>query len=327
MSKRIYKLIVWVVLLHMVLLVGCQKDESVVNANDQGQLHIYATIFPLYDIAKQIGGSQVQVEVLTPIGGDSHDYEPSVKEMMAVYDSDLFIYNGAGYEGWIDHVVQNLDLSRTKVIDASQVVPNIQYVNPEEEHEEDDHGHEAHHHHDHEFGVDPHIWLDPMNVIAIADQIRQYLMELDPEHQAYYAENYERYAQELMDLDQSYREALSKATKREIVVSHSAYQYLADRYGFVQIAISGLSPSSEPSMKELQNLIEVMKEHNLKYVAFDAIVQDQVSQTVSREAQAEAVSLYTIENVTKDQFEKGITYLDLMQENLATLKKVLEVHE
>lgn len=322
MNKRLYRVVMWGLLLPLLIVLGCQREQSGEDRIENDQVHVYATIFPLYDIAKQIGGEHVQVELLTPIGGDSHDYEPSVKEMMAVYDSDLFIYNGAGFETWIEHVVHNLNPDRTKVLDASKGVPTILHFLDEHEHDgelED---------HDHHFGnVDPHIWLDPTNVVAIADQIRVKLIEIDPDNKAAFDQNYEKFVQQLMLLDQSYMEALTKATTKEIVVSHSAYQYLSERYGFEQIPILGLSPSSEPSIKTLQKLIETIKDHDLKYVAFDSVVQDKVAQTVLREASAEAVTLYTIENVTKEQFENGVTYLDLMKENLETLKKVLEVHE
>lgn len=307
-------------------LIGCGK-QAPSEVETKRAVTVYTTLFPLYDFTRQIGGEFVEVHNVIPAGVDGHDFEPKAKDVIAIHDADIFIYNGAGYEAWVDNVVRNLDQQQTIVIDASATIALRagHAHDTEDAHDDhDDHNHDAHEGHSH--GVlDPHTWLDPMNAKMQGAAILAALIDRAPQHEAAFTANYMAYAAQLDALDRQYREALATATKREVVVSHQAFGYLADRYGFLQIPISGLSPSSEPSTKELQRLIELLREHDLTYIAFDGLVDSKIARTVQRETGAQAVTLYTIENVTKAELEQGVTYIDLMEENLAALKKVLEV--
>ena len=310
------------------LLTGCgQKNEAAPQGEATRKLLVYTSLFPVYSFARSIGGDYVEVKSIVPAGAEPHDFEPSPKDLGELNEAKLFIYNGAGYEVWIEKVGQNLDKSKIKVLDASQ---GIQFLESAEgEHE---HGHEggkaadAHKEDEHEHGkYDPHVWLDPARAKQQAQNIEKALIEIDPSHKADYEKNYEKLAAELDAVDKEYKDAVAKADKKEVVVSHKAFTYLADRYGLEQISVSGISPSEEPSQQQLKQLIDTVKEHTIKYVAFEGLVENKVAKTVQRESGAEAVTLYTLENATKEQMEAGKTYADLMRDNLQTLKKVLEV--
>ncbi|MFT9849704.1 metal ABC transporter substrate-binding protein [Aneurinibacillus sp. REN35] len=306
-----------------VFLAGCGQTEQQTENAAGGKLQIYTTLFPLYDFARAIGGEHVDVNSLLPAGAEAHDYEPSAKDIGKVNEAKLFIYNGAGYEAWIDNMTKNLDPQKTKAVDASQGVKLVEAKG------HDDHGHEGEapeveEQHSHG-GYDPHVWLNPQLAKQQAGNIKTALVEVDPAHKADYEANYNKLTQQLDALDQEYTDAVAKAKKKEFIVSHQAFTYLAERYGLEQIAVSGISPSQEPTQQQLQQLIETAKEHTINYVAFEGLVENKVAKTVQRETGAQAVTLYTLENLTKEQFGAGKTYLDMMKENLTTLKKVLEV--
>ncbi len=310
--------------LMVILLFGCGKNQESINPIDQGKINILTTIFPLYDFAKQIGGEYVNVKSFIPAGVDPHHYEPSAKEMIELNNANLFIYNGAGYELWVDKAVQNLNQEETKVVNASL---GLELLSGNHDHD-DEHATEEEEEHDHEHGdFDPHVWLDPMKAKQQAALILDALIELAPEHKAAFQSNYDRLATELDQLDADYKTAFAKVTKKKVVVAHQAFSYLAHRYGFEQIAVAGLSTSNEPSQKEILKLIDVLRENDLKYVAYDSIVESKVAQTVQREANAEAITLNTIENATKPQLAAGVTYVQFMKENLAVLKKILEIQD
>ncbi|GEN36498.1 metal ABC transporter substrate-binding protein [Aneurinibacillus danicus] len=320
-----------------IFLTGCGQEGVEAGKGEDGKVEVYTTLFPLYDFVRAIGGDHVKVNSLLPPGAEAHDYEPSAKDIGKVNEARLFVYNGAGYEAWIDNMTKNLDSQKTKVVDASQ---GLQLVEPDEHAHEGEQVHEGEHSHEeeaanmeehghedeHDHGkYDPHVWLNPVLAKQQAANIKTALTEVDPAHKADYEANYNKLAQQLDALDKEYKDAVAKAKKKEFIVSHKAFTYLAGHYGLEQLSVSGLSPSQEPTQQQLKQLIETAKAHNIKYVAFEGLVENKVAKTVQRETGAEAVTLYTLENVTKEQFDAGKTYTDIMKDNLTTLKKVLEV--
>lgn len=289
---------------------------------------------------------------LIPPGAEGHDFEPSAKDIAGLSQARIFVYNGAGFETWINKLIDNMDTSKTLVVEAAQGIELLAadehhaHAHEEEGHKDehdhghdhdhghkeeghkDEHGHEEESHkdeHGHEHGeFDPHVWLDPTLAKHQASNILTALILVDPANKDVYQANFDRFAAELDALDQDYQATVNNAKTKDFVVAHAAYGYLAKRYGLKQIPVSGLSPSDEPSQKELKELIELVKEHNIKYVAYDQLVESKVAQTVQRETGAEAVTLSNLENATKEQFAAGKTYIELMRENLDILKKVLD---
>lgn len=308
------------------LATSCSSGGS--EAGDQnGKIMVYTTIFPLYDAAALIGGERVTVTKMIPPGVEPHDFEPKPKEMVDLQKADLFIYNGAGFERWIDKAVANLDQKRTKVINVSEGIRLL--TKDEVTGGADPHGAESVTPSEAETqgGADPHIWLDPDNMIKIAEKIYRSLKELDPANEGYYKQNYDSFVEQLKTVDGEYKEVLSKAKKKELIVSHAAFGYLAHRYGLTQIPVSGISPDEVPSQTDMIRLIETAKTHQLQYIGFEAIAQSKVADTIRREANLKPVTLYTIDNVTPAQQQEGIHYLDLMRENLKTLEVMLEVEK
>lgn len=265
----------------------------------KAKLTVCTTLYPYQFFAEQIGGSRVAVHNLVPPGAEPHDFEPSPKDVVKLSEADVFVYNGAGFERWIDEVLDAVDTSNMVIVQAAEhvrLLPN-----------------------------DPHVWLDPLRAKAIAQAIRDALIQADPEGKAIYEGNYQKLAAELDRLHAEYEAAVKQAPRKEIIVSHSAYGYLADRYGLKQIAIAGLAPSDEPSQKDLQAILAFAREHNVKYILFETLVSNKVAEAVREQLKAEALTLNPLEGLTKEERAKGKDYFDVMRENLAVLKKALGV--
>ncbi|SDK02247.1 metal ABC transporter solute-binding protein, Zn/Mn family [Natronincola ferrireducens] len=281
------------------------------------RIKMFASFYPLYDFAKKVGGDLVDVSVVVPHAIDPHSFDPSPRIIAQLETADVLIYNGLGMEPWIDGVLEIFKDKNTIIIEANKGLELIKF--------EEDNGyhHHEHDHHHHDGEYDPHIWMDPINVIKIAEGIKDAFVEIDPENIGYYEENYINFRNQLKNLDKDFIEGLEKAVGRRILVSHSAFGYLANRYNIKEIAVSGVSPHQEPSPGRLAELTEKAKEFNLKYIFFEGLANPRTAEILGEEANLEVLTLYNIEGLTEEQREFGEDYLSLMYKNLENLKKAL----
>jgi zinc transport system substrate-binding protein len=310
MNRQRNLLIFFCSVLCALMLAGC-KSETV----DPNRMQVYTTLYPLQFFSKQIGGEHVQVTNLVPPGTESHDFEPSARDLQRLTEADLFVYNGAGFEPWAEQIepqVAKLDASaKIKLLHSGE-----EAVHKDEHGHEDEHGREA--------TINPHVWLDPQLAKQQAQAIRDGLIKQDPTHSAAYEQNFVRLAAELDKLDKEFAKMVQMAKKKQFVTSHDAFAYLAKRYGLEQIAIAGLSPSDEPSAKELEHVIEQVRDHQLKVIFFETLVNPAVAKTVQREAKVEALVLNPLEGLTKQELDSGENYFTLMRQNKQHLAKALE---
>lgn len=308
------------------LTAGCSSTgASGDHKEHDGNLDIYTTIYPLEDFTKKIGGEYVNVKSVYPPNVEAHTYEPSSKTMAEISDSDAFIYSGVGVEGFADKAVNTLKGSDVKIVKAGE---GIDLLSQTEEHEhgeeEHHHDHEHEHEHDHDHGgKDPHVWLDPVLAEKLAENIKNELAALEPEHKKEFTKNYESLKKELEQLDQELKQTVAKADKKEILVSHAAYGYWEKRYGIKQISVLGLSPTEEPSQKELEKIVKTAKEHDIKYVIFENNVSSKISEIIKNEIGAKSLTMKNLESVTKEDRQNGEDYLSIMDENVSVLKKAL----
>ncbi|WP_215146053.1 metal ABC transporter solute-binding protein, Zn/Mn family [Exiguobacterium qingdaonense] len=205
-----------------------------------------------------------------------------------------------------------------------------EHAHEEEGHSEDEHAHEEeghsedeHAHHDHDHGqYDPHVWLDPMNAITMAEAVEAAFSEEAPDYKDEFADRLSTFKEEAESLDSEFKAAVENGTKSELLVTHAAYGYLAERYGFEQLPIAGLTPSEEPSQQALKRIIEEARLHDLNYIAFEDTVTPKVAEVVKEEIGAESVTIHNLESVTKEQME--MSYFDLMRENVKALETALK---
>ncbi|PEJ53834.1 adhesin [Bacillus sp. AFS002410] len=304
------KLAITTLLLTGTILSACNKDTKQQSTKDKNKLTIYTTIYPLQDFAEKIGGKYVDVHSIYPTGVDTHDFEPTSKQIVKIANSDLFVYNGAGMEPFADKIKDALKNNNVASLEATK---NIELIksNEEEVHEEDQHD------------VDPHVWLDPSRAKIEAENIKDELIKLMPKNKEYFEANYDKIDGQFDELDSELRNLVLHSKRKDIVVSHAAYGYLEQHYGIKQIPITGLSPSQEPSQKELKNVVDFVNKHHVKYILFETFATPKVASVVKDETHAEILRLNHLATISEDDVKNHKDYFDLMQENVDTLDKAL----
>ncbi|MFD2611850.1 metal ABC transporter substrate-binding protein [Paenibacillus gansuensis] len=309
------------------LLTACGQDSAAENKAAEGKVKVITTIYPLADFVRNIGGDHVYVSNLVPAGVEPHDWSPKSRDMKNIEEGRLFIYNGAGFEGWVSDFLHNIPAdSKLKTLEASKGIKLISTAEHTEEEHTDEHAEEEHgveNEHDH-LANDPHTWTSPASALIMAQNIMNALVQADPANETDYKANYEAYKAKLAALDAKFRTDLGKAAKKDIVVSHQAFGYLARDYGLNQVSIMGLSPDAEPRGQDLLEIATFVKEHKVRYIFFEELVSDRLAKTLAAEAGVETLVLNPVEGITEEQEKKGEDYISLMNGNLQNLLKALQ---
>ncbi len=310
---------VWI-LLAALILSGCGSNNGL--ELQEGKVNVMTTFYPLYHFTESIGGEHVHVINIVPAGVSSHDWAPKSQDMKHMTKADLLVYNGLGYEGWIDDFFSSLDSGHSMhIVEASRDVDLI-HTDDTDEHEEEE-AHEDDHGHDHGH-VDPHVWLSPLQAQMLAANIKAGLIEVDPEHQADYEANYEALKLQLKDLHQDYSEAIKQAPRKEFVVSHQAFGYLARDYGLTQLPIMGLSPDAEPTAQDMKRISQFVRDYDVKYILFEELVSPRIAETLADNLNIETLVFNPVEGLTQAQMDAGETYFSMMERNLTSLQKALQ---
>lgn len=278
---------------------------------DQKKFHITTSFYPLGEIARQIVNDKADVTVIVPTGVEPHDYEPSPQDRITIQNTDVLIYNGAGFEPWINRIMPELDA--VSVIDVSKTISLLPATESEEHTTEETEQLST---------FDPHFWLDPQLMQELTQKIASKLIELDPDNNDYYSSNAQNYINELVLLDSQFQ-TLQSCRKKSFVTSHAAFAYLSKRYGLTQIPIAGLS-EEEPSPARLAEIIKLIKQYDIKYIFFETLVSPRLAETIASEVKAETLILNPIEGLTSEETKNEENYISLMQKNLANLKVALE---
>ena len=314
------------------LLAGCAGSGPAAPAgSDAGSdtgIKVVASFYVMGDFAKKVGGDLVSVTDLVPAGTEPHDWEPSPRDIEDLKAADLFVYNGAGMEHWVEDVVSDLDTA--KVVEASKGIELLvgehdhDHDHDDHDHDHDDHDHDDHDHHDHDHdGHDPHVWLAPANAKMELAAIRDGLAAVDPEHTEQFDAAYEEHARAFDELDQEFRTALEPLPNKTIVVSHAAFGYLCDAYGLTQRAITGIDAEGEPDARTMAEIIDLVKESGIKTIFTEELVSPKVAQAIADATGASCQVLNPIEGLTQEQESAGEDYLSLMRQNLKALVAAL----
>lgn len=304
-------------MLAIVIAGGIAAYQTTKRATHSGDtLRVTASYYPLYDFAKQVGGDKVSVINMTPAGAEPHDYDPSPQALIDAHTAEVFLYNGGQMEPWVDSFLKDYQHVAVK---ASKDVVLLETS----EHEDHDHGHDEHEHgHDHG-ATDPHFWLDPVIAQRIVATIRDSFIEADPDNKAYYETNAARYTEQLAELDKRFAEGLAHCTLDTAISSHSAFSYVAHRYGFSIAAISGIEPDDEPSPAKMAELTDLVRQKGIQYVFFESLVSPRLAETIAHEAGAETLIFDPIEGLSQADQDKGRDYIRVQYDNLTNLRKAL----
>lgn len=298
-----------------------QSKEVGVEAKPIVSLSTYA----LYEAARAVAGDALDVRSIIPLGSDAHMFSPTPTHVAKISGGALFVYNGAGFEAWAENLTNTLPKS-TRVIDMSQHVTLIKAVDEDQaeaegHHEERDHDEHAHKHHG---AYDPHYWLDIDNMIKMTQTMDSEFSKLLPEKAEQFHQNGAAYIAELQKLKTEYTSGLAECKNRTLISNHDAFGYLAHSNKLENVSVIGLSSDEQPSAKNIADIIRAVKEHGVKTIFFEELINDNVSQTIAKETGAKAIPLQPLENISEDELKSHQTYLSIMRENLAKLKSAME---
>lgn len=284
------------------------------GGDDDGRTEVVTSFYPAQFLAERIGGDDVSVTTLTSPGAEAHDLELTAKQVMKVNEADVVVYL-SNFQEAVDHAVEDADRDGASTVDLAEGVAPIE--GEEEGHEEEGHDHEGHDH-DHG-GVDPHVWLNPANMVTAAAGVRDALVEADPDNAATYEANADELIAELEQLDADFTSGLASCEQTEFVTSHAAFGHLAAAYGLTQIAISGIDPQSEPTTAALAEITEEVKDHGITTVFTERLASSALAETVARETGADTAVLDPIEGLSDETSDED--YVSLMRQNLDALTK------
>ena len=339
-----------------------QNSSKVSDEKDTRPL-VVTTIFPYYDFVRQIAGDRVRLKMVVPAGMDSHSFEPTPADMITMQQADLMVCNGGEMEQWVEKVVASLDTENMKVLTMMDYVDVLEEEIVEgmedNEHSHDDHDHaheneeEDHDHsemdhsrpddeikthenlsqitfddHDgHEMDIeyDEHIWTSPANAMKLVEVITETLKEVSPENASYFEENKNSYETELKSLDDEFKDIVANGRHRMVVVADKfPFRYFAQEYGLsYRAAFSGCSTDTEPSAKTIAYLIDRIKENQIQAVFYLELSSHRTADIISEETGAKPLLLHSCHNVTRREFESGVTYLQLMKQNAKNLQEAL----
>lgn len=309
--KNIKIIALILLLLLAALLVVIQNEKKPQNTTKPV---VGVTTFALYDITKHIAGETLEVINILPFGVDPHSFEPTPKLMSSIEKSALVFYSGAGLEPWI-HGFK----FKHKAVDISKYVKLRKLAEADEEEGHEENEHDAHHH----GGIDPHYWLDFDNMKKAAELITKELIVLQPQNKELYLKNKDEYIKMLSKLDEEYKKTLSHCKKDTVVVSHNALGYVADRYGFGVESLTGLSPEAEPSAKVIEKTFQDIHKKGIQTIFYESFVNDKITKTIAKDANITVDVFQPLGNITANEAKAGMSYRDIMRQNLKKLSKAL----
>lgn len=299
----------FIVLLSCVFIIcGCSIKST---ESKEQKLKVTASLFPQYDFARQIAKDKADINLILPPGTESHSFDPSPTDMMKILNSDVFLYTGKDMEPWAEKIISSVQNNSLSVVDVSKGIPLFENF-----HHHDD----TNHKHQHKY--DPHIWMDPTLAVKMVENIESELCAKDPQNAEFYKKNAAKYKVELLSLDKQIEEAVKNSKRKSIVFAgRFAHLYFINRYGLeYKAAFDGCSAESEPSVKRISKIISFINENKIPYVYYEELTEPKIANSLTEQTGTRALKFSTIHNITKEQMENGVTYIDLMKENLHNLK-------
>ncbi|MFB6948981.1 metal ABC transporter substrate-binding protein [Streptomyces niveus] len=304
---------------------GCSPSDAADDAGggkSGGKLAVVASFYPMQYLAEEIGGSHVDVSTLTKPGVEPHDLELGTRQAAQLGEADYILYL-KGIQPAVDEAISAAGVKNT--VDAASLTTLEKHgaevghdhgdEHAGEEHAEEDHAHEG------EAGTDPHIWLDPVKYAEVAKGVGASLEKADPDNAAAYRKNTTTVVERLTALDSAFEQGLADTATKTFITTHSAFGYLAERYGLTQESIAGISPESEPSPARIKELRTIAAKDKVGTVFFETLVSDRTAKTVAADSGLKTDVLDPVEGITDKS--KGADYVEVMESNLAALEKAL----
>lgn len=325
-SKRriiIPVLLILLLILPALFLSSCGKEPS--GTEGKPGILVVATLFPLYDFAREIGGDKVKAVLLLPPGMEPHSFEPRPADLQLLHRADIFLLSHPAMEPWATELLKGISNPKLSVVDTSRGVKLLTLT--------EEHRHKKEHKtapgsnpaEDIPTGqIDPHFWLDLDNAAIMVDRIALALAEKKPALASFFRENAERYKMRLAELDGKYKSLLKDCHNRLIVSGgHAAFGYPARKYSLDYVSAYHFSPNAEPKPRDLARIIKLIKKQGLRYIFHEELIQPRIAAALAAETGATLLMLHGAHNITKDEYERGVSFIAIMESNLFNLRKGL----
>lgn len=309
-------------------LLGCASSKPDQRAgqeksNQAGRekIKVVTTIFPQYDFVREIAGDRVDLKMLLKPGEESHSYEPTPKDIIDIQNCDLFVYVGGENDAWVDDILASMDSGDRKTLRLVDCVDTVKEEHvkgmKEERHEENEEAHGGE--------LDEHVWTSPKNAVRIVEKLSELLCEADPKDAEEFRASAREYEKKLKNLDRQFRKIVEESLRHTLLFGDRfPFRYFVEEYGLdYYAAFPGCASDTEPSASTMAFLINKGKEEKIPVVLKMELSNDQIAKAVAEATGAKVKVFYSCHNITAEQFKEHVTYLDMMEKNLETLKEAL----
>lgn len=302
-------------LLSLLLFTGCTTQS------EKKSFNIVVTNFPCYDFVRAItkNDSDISIKMLIKPGMDSHSYEPTPQDMIAIKESDLFFYVGGESDEWVDSLLS--DMNPKRIVKMLELVSDLQL----EEHVEgmQEEKHEEHEEHEE---YDEHVWTSPKNAMEIVKGLNKKMCALDQAHASKFNKNAENYIKQIASVGSSFKQVVKNAKRKDIVVGDRfPLLYFAKEYGLTySAAFPGCSEQTEPSAATISYLIDKVKRDHNSVIFKIELSNGQIARTISEETGAQVLTIQSMHNVSAEDFNNGETYVSIMRKNVKAVKEALQ---
>lgn len=305
LNKKFILIVLLILIATVLVITSLGRKSENGSISKSSKLQVVASFYPLYFFSSVIGGEKAEVVNLTPFGVEPHDYDPTTADIARIEKSNMVVLNG-GVEVWGDKIRNNLKGTNVEIINTGKDLFT--------EDLSDDDGNQT----------DSHVWLSPILAKKQIETILGGFIRIDLQNKDYYISNTNKLINKMTELDNRFRTGLSNCSRKDIVTSHAAFGYLTHEYGIEQIPISGFSPNSEPSARQLTDIVKLAKVRNIRYIFFESLVSPKLSETIANEIGAGILVLDPLEGLSEVRLKSGNNYFTVMEENLNNLKVALQ---
>lgn len=297
--------VIFIIVFSLFSLSSCNKTDT----EKKDKLLVVTTLFPLYDFAKAVSGNTAEIILLTQPGVDSHSFEPKSSDMIKVSECNLFIYTGENMELWAKKLISSVKSESTVICDTSKGI-TLEHTHNDKESTQ------------HLHNVDPHIWTSPKNAKIMVRNICEAFSKADKNNEEIYQKNTDEYLKELDKLDNDFEDTFSKHIDKTFVfTSRFPFLYLSKDYNIKYIsAFESCSLETEPDIKSMTTLIDTINRENIKTVFYTELSDTKITDAVKSQTGVKSSLFHSCHNVTKEEFERGETYLSLMRNNIKALE-------
>lgn len=316
------------------------QNSSNISKDNTGKISVVVSIFPAYDFSREIAGDKAELTLLLPPGSESHSYEPTPQDIITIQNCDVFIYVGGESDVWVDKILESMDTSNMKILKMMDMVDVVEEEivegmegdehdhgtsDEDHNHEEDQDVHSSDVDHEEDAEYDEHVWTSVRNSQLIVQSISDTFCDIDSENKELYKSNTAAYIEELNELDKEFEEVVSKSKYNTIVFGDRfPLRYFADDYGLTYYAaFPGCSSETEASASTVAFLIDTIEELGLPVVFHIEFSNERMADAISESTGAKSLLFHSCHNVSKDDIEAGVGYIDLMKQNVINLEEAL----